>query len=157
MWWPWFLESVAVCRPIQIGKATIGCDVIEARRPYRCSGIRHGGTTRIAAGAYGPSRTVKINGNISVRARHPTTTSLRILGQGDEMPNMRVSLPGLFKNVIRGLPNSERGYYEYCLEEVEKHLRETIRGEHTLQEFAEHYCLTDDTAPVTSADREVSK
>lgn len=57
------------------------------------------------------------------------------------MPSLKMSLPGLFKNVIRAIPPKERDYYACCLEEVQKHLEETIRGEHTLAEFAEHYCL----------------
>lgn len=56
---------------------------------------------------------------------------------------MKLSLPGLFKNVVRDLPREVRGQYECCFEELERHLRETIRGEHTLAEFAEHYCLAD--------------
>lgn len=61
---------------------------------------------------------------------------------------MKVSLPGLFQNVIRAIPRAERDYYAFSLEEVQRHLEETIRGEHTLQEFAEHYCLT---TPATKA------
>ena len=52
------------------------------------------------------------------------------------MPNMKVSLPGCFKNISRQMPS-----YAPVLEDLEKHIRETIRGEHTLQEFAEFYCL----------------
>jgi hypothetical protein len=55
--------------------------------------------------------------------------------------NMRVSLPGLFANVVRELPVEERGQYRFVLDEVLQHLRETIAGKHTLDEFAEHYCL----------------
>jgi len=57
------------------------------------------------------------------------------------MPSMRVSLPGLFANIVRCLPPDERGQYSFALDEVLTHLRETISGEHTLDEFAEHYCL----------------
>jgi hypothetical protein len=32
------------------------------------------------------------------------------------------------------------------LDEVLTHLRETVAGEHTLDEFAEHYCLKDTPA-----------
>lgn len=49
---------------------------------------------------------------------------------------MKLSLPGAFKNIARDAPQ-----YAVTLEEIERHLRETIAGEHTLQEFAEHYCL----------------
>lgn len=57
------------------------------------------------------------------------------------MPGMKVSLPGAFKNIARHLPS-----YAPVLEELEKHLRETIRGKHTLQEFAEFYCLDEKPA-----------
>lgn len=59
--------------------------------------------------------------------------------------NMKVSLPGAFKRLAQRNPE-----YSAMLEELEGHLRETIRGEHTLQEFAEFYCLTE-PAPLTSA------
>lgn len=59
------------------------------------------------------------------------------------MASMRVSLPGLFVNIIADLPYRERGQYKFVLDEVLQHLRETIAGEHTLDEFAEHYCLKD--------------
>lgn len=54
---------------------------------------------------------------------------------------MRMSLPGLFDNIARDLPRNVRGQYAAALAEVETHLRETIKGEHTLEEFAKHYCL----------------
>lgn len=57
------------------------------------------------------------------------------------MPSMRVSLPGLFANIVRELPDDQQGQYRFVLDEVLQHLRETIAGEHTLDEFAEHYCL----------------
>lgn len=60
------------------------------------------------------------------------------------MASMRVSLPGLFANIARGLPPDERPQYKFALDEVLRHLRETIAGEHTLDEFAEHYCLKDE-------------
>jgi hypothetical protein len=59
------------------------------------------------------------------------------------MPSMRVSLPGLFANVVSELPLDVAGYYKFGLDEFLKHLRETIAGEHTLDELAEHYCLKD--------------
>jgi hypothetical protein len=59
------------------------------------------------------------------------------------MPSMRVSLPGLFANIVSDLPKHEQGQYRFVLDEVLKHLHETIAGKHTLDEFAEHYCLKD--------------
>lgn len=60
------------------------------------------------------------------------------------MPGMRLSLPGAFKNIAKAIPVAYRDQYACVLEEIERHLRETIRGEHTLAEFAEHYCLDDE-------------
>lgn len=58
------------------------------------------------------------------------------------MPSMKMNLRGLFNNVARSIPICDgRDQYAACLEEVLRHLEETIRGEHSLQEFAEHYCL----------------
>jgi hypothetical protein len=31
----------------------------------------------------------------------------------------------------------------FMLKELAKHARETAKGEHTIQEFAEHYCITE--------------
>jgi hypothetical protein len=59
---------------------------------------------------------------------------------------MKVSLHGLFKNAAAAIRSGDKGmadYYESCLDEVEQHIRETIKGDHTLQEFADHYCLTE--------------
>lgn len=51
---------------------------------------------------------------------------------------MKVSLPGLFHEIALRCPECR-----LILDELQQHLRETIRGEHTLQEFAEHYCLAE--------------
>lgn len=59
---------------------------------------------------------------------------------------MKCSLPGLFANISAAVPAKERDYYSFCLDEVLLNLRLTIEGKYTLQEFAEHYCLTDTTA-----------
>lgn len=59
------------------------------------------------------------------------------------MPSMRVSLPGLFPNVKAAIRKDDRLQYSFALDEVLDHLRATIAGEHTLDEFAEHYCLKD--------------
>lgn len=61
---------------------------------------------------------------------------------------MKVSLEGLFSNVVSNLKKDQRDYYEFCLGEVVTHLKSVIAGEHTIAEFAEHYCLT---APTQSA------
>jgi len=54
------------------------------------------------------------------------------------MSGVRVNLHELFKEISRRAPSCR-----LMLQEVEQHLRQVVRGESTLQEFAEHYCLTD--------------
>lgn len=51
---------------------------------------------------------------------------------------LRVNLSHCFKQIARSQP-----MHSAVLQEFERHLRETIRGEHTLQELAEVYCLTE--------------
>ena len=58
---------------------------------------------------------------------------------------MKVSLPGLFANVAKALPTASRNYYGFCLDEVLAHLRAVSAGEHTFEEFAEHYCISTST------------
>lgn len=51
---------------------------------------------------------------------------------------MKVSLTGMFSNIIRAMKRGEKdvaGYYEVCLDELRQHIEETVRGEHTLAEF----------------------
>ena len=59
------------------------------------------------------------------------------------MPTMRVSLPGLLANVKDELRHKRKDELSFMLDEVLTHLRKTVAGEHTLDEFAEHYCLKD--------------
>jgi hypothetical protein len=54
---------------------------------------------------------------------------------------MKVSLKGLFNNVVSAMPKSQRDYYQFCLEEVYGHLEDVLNGKHTIEEFAEHYCI----------------
>lgn len=58
---------------------------------------------------------------------------------------MKVSLAGLIENATRAINARERGYYGVCLSELQRHIEELCRGEHTLAEFAEFYCI--DTTP----------
>jgi hypothetical protein len=51
---------------------------------------------------------------------------------------MKANLSHCFKQIAHGQP-----MHGAVLAEFEKHLRETIRGEHTLQELAEVYCLSE--------------
>lgn len=70
------------------------------------------------------------------------------------MSGMKVSLPGMFASIRHELVTGGSAwadFYSFSLVELEKHLRETIRGEHTLKEFAEHYCLIDAAPPAMEA------
>jgi hypothetical protein len=59
------------------------------------------------------------------------------------MPTLKMNLPGMFSRILRSIPSRDRDQYACCLEELE----------HTLQEFAEFYCLTDEPPTrVTSGD-----
>jgi len=55
---------------------------------------------------------------------------------------MKVSLSGLLANVTSALPKREKKYYAFCLEELHDHIVGLVSGEHTIEEFAEHYCIT---------------
>lgn len=52
------------------------------------------------------------------------------------MAGMKVNISHCFRQLAQS-----NKFHGAVLEEFERHLRETIRGEHTLQEFAEVYCL----------------
>lgn len=60
------------------------------------------------------------------------------------MPSMRVDLAGLFASIAADLRAGRRSMAAlraFELQELLGHLEATLRGEHTLAEFAEHYCL----------------
>lgn len=52
---------------------------------------------------------------------------------------MRVNLPQCFKQIARTMPS-----HGATLEQFLQHLRETISGEHTMQELVTTYCLDAD-------------
>jgi hypothetical protein len=56
---------------------------------------------------------------------------------------MRVSLTGLFAGIKSELKPEHKGELSFVLDELLQHLHETVAGKHTLEEFAEHYCLTE--------------
>lgn len=58
---------------------------------------------------------------------------------------MKTDLEGLFANIAAQLRGDQRDYYKFCLEEVLGHIKDVVDGKHTIQEFAEHYCLTPKT------------
>lgn len=53
---------------------------------------------------------------------------------------MKVSLKGLFHNAVAASPQ-QRAYYRDSLSEVYKHLQDVVDGKHTIEEFAECYCI----------------
>ncbi|MFA5952278.1 MAG: hypothetical protein WC807_18575 [Hyphomicrobium sp.] len=66
---------------------------------------------------------------------------------------MKVSLDGLIENAGSCLKCSRDSYgpmYAYVLEELRDHINGVVRGEITLQEFAEHYCITNASATADS-------
>jgi hypothetical protein len=63
------------------------------------------------------------------------------------MPGMRVSLEGLIANAggaLRCSRDNGGRMYAYCLEELHKHIKGVVNGEHSLEEFAEFYCIKKD-------------
>ncbi len=70
---------------------------------------------------------------------------------------MRVSLAGLSKNAADCMKQmaekiheftgedgiDDVGGWEFALRELSKHAQETAKGKHTVEEFAEFYCLTE--------------
>ena len=59
------------------------------------------------------------------------------------MASMKVSLPGLFSNIIADIPkrNRWRAFHAAALEEVLGHLKGVAAGKYTFEQFAEHYCI----------------
>lgn len=54
---------------------------------------------------------------------------------------MKVNMKGLFANVVADCTPSRRSYNQFCLDEVYGHIVDVIEGRHTIDEFAEHYCI----------------
>lgn len=60
------------------------------------------------------------------------------------MSNMKVSLDGLISNAGSCLKCSRDSYgpmYAYVLEELRQHIVDLVNGKHSLDEFAEFYCI----------------
>ena len=53
---------------------------------------------------------------------------------------MKCDLEGLFRNAVAA-GKRDRDYYAFCLDEVLGHLKAVAAGEHTFDEFCEHYCI----------------
>jgi hypothetical protein len=57
---------------------------------------------------------------------------------------MKVSLKGLLSNARASCKSGDKQYgsmHAYCLEELERHIQELVDGKHTIEEFAEFYCV----------------
>lgn len=60
---------------------------------------------------------------------------------------MKVSATGLLTSVRDLLPKratyeNQSAMYKHMLDEMVKHIEMVCKGDATLQEFAEHYCIT---------------
>lgn len=56
---------------------------------------------------------------------------------------MRVNITGLLRSARSLIHEDEdRGAYAYMLEELIGHIEAVRKGEHTLEEFADFYCMT---------------
>ncbi len=57
---------------------------------------------------------------------------------------VKVNLAGLLRQAAACIdPERDTGAYAYMLGEVADHAEQTRAGEHTVDEFALHYCLTE--------------
>ena len=64
---------------------------------------------------------------------------------------MKCSMPGLFANIVRDLRRRDTNNvdsYVLALEEIIENLQQTVAGQHTLAEFATHYCIPSQTQEV---------
>lgn len=61
------------------------------------------------------------------------------------MAGMKSSLSGLIANAcseLRAGKSRWGDYYAFALEELQGHIEGTVRGKHSLDEFAEFYCVS---------------
>lgn len=57
---------------------------------------------------------------------------------------MKCNLAGLLRQAALCIdPERDTGAYAYMLGEVADHVEQTRAGKHTVDEFARHYCLTE--------------
>lgn len=57
---------------------------------------------------------------------------------------MKTNLSGLLRNAAAIIdPRKDRGAYAFMLEEVADHIDAVRKGNHSLAEFAEFYCMTE--------------
>lgn len=56
---------------------------------------------------------------------------------------MRVNITGALRGAIRAIdPERDEGAYAFVLEEIVGHIEDVRAGRHTLEEFADFYCMT---------------
>lgn len=67
---------------------------------------------------------------------------------------MKVNLKGLFANIIADVPGRRREYHRFCLDEVFGHIQDVVNGKHTIEEFAEHYCIGRSRLPSPARDEQ---
>lgn len=73
---------------------------------------------------------------------------------------MKVNLDGLVSNAGDALKCSRDSYgnmYAFCLEELRDHIVGLVNGKHTIDEFAEHYCIKRESPPSDSVMDEVGR
>lgn len=57
---------------------------------------------------------------------------------------MKCDLAGMIRNISDALRKGDKSmaeYYIFSLEELQRHIVETVRGEHSIAEFADFYCV----------------
>ena len=61
------------------------------------------------------------------------------------MASMKVNLSGLIRNAKSACEKGDKTYgamTAYALEELQEHIEGVVSGKYTIEEFAEHYCIT---------------
>ncbi len=63
---------------------------------------------------------------------------------------MKVNITGALRGAIRAFdPKRDTGAYAFLLEEIMGHVEDVRAGRHTLEEFADFYCMTLKYAPAS--------
>jgi len=59
---------------------------------------------------------------------------------------MKVSLEGLVYQAGNAAKRGDKqmgAYYQFALKELEQHIKDVVAGKHTIEEFADFYCIKD--------------
>lgn len=63
---------------------------------------------------------------------------------------MKVNITGALRGAMLAIdPEKDQGAYAYLLEEIIGHIEDVRAGRHTLEEFADFYCMTSAHAKAT--------